>query len=286
MIDLGIYDLIVVNSSAGKDSQTALDVTVEAATNQGVDDRLVVLHCDLDQAEWPGTVDIARRQAAAYKVPFEVERHARGLLARVAERGMWPGPTTRYCTSELKTAISKRATTRMLVQRGLDRASTGRRANVLHVLGLRAAESPARARKVEFESEIAGSSGARRIDRWLPIHRWSDVAVWDRIRQSGVKHHYAYNLGMPRVSCSFCILASPGALMRAALERPDLADRYVALEAAIGHQFRADMSMADIVTEARRRQSSGEPLPQITSWSETGGCTPDEQLELDLAGAA
>lgn len=283
-MDLTTYDLIVVNSSAGKDSQAMLDVVAELAAEQGVTDRVVVLHCDLGEVEWEGTLELARTQAEHYPLPFTVERHAKGLLARVLERGKWPGPTTRYCTSELKTGMAKRATTRLLLERGLDRKTTGRQAKVLHTLGLRAAESPARAKKVTFEEGIAGTSGARRMDRWLPIHGFSDAQVWDRIARSGVPYHPVYDQGMPRLSCSMCFLASPGALMLAALLRPAMADRYVEVERTIGHDFRSDFSIESIVVEARRRQAAGEPLPEITVWSETGGAcmTGADQLELGL----
>lgn len=41
------YDVILVNSSAGKDSQASLDVVVEQARAAGVLDRVVVVHADL-----------------------------------------------------------------------------------------------------------------------------------------------------------------------------------------------------------------------------------------------
>jgi 3'-phosphoadenosine 5'-phosphosulfate sulfotransferase (PAPS reductase)/FAD synthetase len=150
--DLTAYDLIVVNSSAGKDSQAMLDVVAGLAADQGVTDRVVVLHCDLGEVEWDGTVELAQEQAEAYGLPFTTEAHAKGLLERVRERRMWPGPTTRFCTSELKTGMARRATTRLLVERGLDKKTTGRQAKVLHTLGLRAAESPARAKKATFQA--------------------------------------------------------------------------------------------------------------------------------------
>ena len=47
-------DIILVNSSAGKDSQATLDVVAGAAREAGVLDRLVVAHTDLGDAEWDG----------------------------------------------------------------------------------------------------------------------------------------------------------------------------------------------------------------------------------------
>jgi hypothetical protein len=55
---------------------------------------------------------------------------------------------------------------------------------------------------------------------------------------------------MTRLSCSLCVLASRADLVRAAQLRPTLASEYAELEAEIGHRFRNDMSMADIITAA------------------------------------
>ena len=51
------------------------------------------------------------------------------------------------------------------------------------------------------------------IDDWLPLHDWSVDQVWGRIRASGVPHHPAYELGMPRLSCCFCIFSPRSALL-------------------------------------------------------------------------
>ena len=50
------YDLILVNSSAGKDSQAMLSRLVSLALVQGVSlDRFCVVHADLGRVEWKGT---------------------------------------------------------------------------------------------------------------------------------------------------------------------------------------------------------------------------------------
>jgi 3'-phosphoadenosine 5'-phosphosulfate sulfotransferase (PAPS reductase)/FAD synthetase len=75
--------------------------------------------------------------------------------------------------------------------------------------------------------------------------------VWARIGASGVPHHPAYDLGMPRLSCKFCVLASRSALVRAAQIRPDLAAQYAGVEERIGHSFRNTLSMREIIDAAR-----------------------------------
>ena len=72
------------------------------------------------------------------------------------------------------------------------------------------------------------------------------------IHASGVPCHPAYYQGMTRLSCSLCVLASRADLVRAAQLRPELAAEYADLEAEIGHRFRDDLSMAEIIDTAEQ----------------------------------
>jgi 3'-phosphoadenosine 5'-phosphosulfate sulfotransferase (PAPS reductase)/FAD synthetase len=258
---LGDYDLVVVNSSAGKDSQASLDVTVEHARAAGVLDRVLVAHADLGRMEWPGTLELAAEHAAHYGLRFEVVRNRNwsDLLERIESRGRWPDAQNRYCTSEFKTGQVRRLFTQLTRELALDRP-----VRILNVLGLRGEESPARARKVPFGPEPSASTKTtRHVDRWLPIHAWTEPEVWERIEAAGTRPHPAYAAGMPRLSCSLCVLASRAALVRGAQLRPELAADYVAAEARMGHRFRMDLSMADIVAEA----STGVVPVGIAGWA-------------------
>ena len=262
---LADYDLVLLNTSAGKDSQAMMDVVVAQGRAEGAADRLVAVHCDLGDVEWPGTRQLAAKQSARYGLRFEVVRneHHADLLARVEHRRdrldaagkpdtpAWPSSTNRWCTSEFKTAQVRRLATRLVAE--IDPQRLGRPVRILNCLGLRAAESPARAKKLPFRRHEAGkgwTNSRRVVDEWLPIFTWSADQVWEQIRRSGVPHHPAYDAGMPRLSCCFCVLGSKSALIRAAQLRPDLADRYVAVEARVRSRFRQDLSMAEIVEAA------------------------------------
>jgi 3'-phosphoadenosine 5'-phosphosulfate sulfotransferase (PAPS reductase)/FAD synthetase len=241
--DLTAFDVILINSSGGKDSQAMLDYVAELAAAAGVADRVTVLHCDLGHVEWPGTRDLAERQAAHYGFRFEVRRREQGpLLEQVRARRMWPSAAARYCTSDQKRGPARKLITELVAELALDRP-----ARVLNCLGLRAEESRGRARKPMLAPDKSASSGRRVVTTWHPILHWTEAEVWGRIRSSGVPYHPAYDQGMSRLSCSLCVLASKPDLIRAAQLRPDLAAEYAALEAEIGHRFRADLSMADII---------------------------------------
>ena len=62
--DLTRYHWIVLNSSAGKDSQAMLDYVAELADHAKLSRaRLIVAHADLGRVEWPGTRELAQEQA-------------------------------------------------------------------------------------------------------------------------------------------------------------------------------------------------------------------------------
>lgn len=256
--DLTSYRWIVVSSSAGKDSQAMLDYVTELARAAGVADRIVVVHADLGEVEWDGTGELAARQAAHYGHRFEVvsrlgekgqkdgKVYRKGevfgsILDYAERRGAWPSNKQRWCTSDFKRGpIEKLFTrlTRVCVPGGVVR--------ILDCMGLRAQESPARAKRPQFV--VRKSNSNVHIDTWLPIHHWTTEQVWERIRASGVEHHRAYDLGMSRLSCAFCIFAPKASLVLAGKHNPELLDRYVGVEERTGHKFRQDVSLADVRT--------------------------------------
>ena len=81
------------------------------------------------------------------------------------------------------------------------------------------------------------SNNKRTVDNWLPIHEWTEAQVWDLIRSKGLPYHYAYDLGMPRLSCVFCVLAPKEALLLGGYHNRALLAEYVAVEERIGHTF-------------------------------------------------
>jgi 3'-phosphoadenosine 5'-phosphosulfate sulfotransferase (PAPS reductase)/FAD synthetase len=272
--DLGRYDWVLVNSSAGKDSQAMLDYLVELADAQGVArSRLVVVHCDLGRVEWEGTAELAAEQAAHYGLRFEVVTREKGdLLTQVEQRheaniakgrdiAPWPSSAARWCTSDQKTAQVLKLITSLTDEirnkagwiRNADGTYAKRQARILNCLGIRAQESPARAKKAAWEKDPKACNGKRDVDRWLPIFDWSEEQVWDRIHASGVRYHDAYDKGMSRLSCCFCVLASKPDLIIAAKHNPSLAQEYRAVEDKVGKRFTVALSIAEIIAAAERQ---------------------------------
>jgi 3'-phosphoadenosine 5'-phosphosulfate sulfotransferase (PAPS reductase)/FAD synthetase len=288
-VSLHDYDVVIINSSAGKDSQAMLTYLVELADAQGYPrERLIVVHADLGRVEWRGTRELAEAQAAFYGLRFEAVQRDEDLLDQIVTRRRtldaeadaleldaynldvagwhklamlvesyarqkrgtpaWPSSQARYCTSDQKTSQVAKLMTRLATE--WRKAGNTGPIRILNTLGIRAQESPKRAEKNPLERDSA-SNTRREVTRWLPIFEWSEAEVWATIRRSGVPYHEAYDAGMPRLSCVFCVLAGHRELVLAARLNPELADAYVAVEVEVGHTFKKGMSIASIVDEAR-----------------------------------
>lgn len=270
------YDWLLVASSGGKDSQAMIDHVVELADAEGLPrERIVVVHCDLGRVEWEGTSDLAAAQAAHYGLRFErVSRPQGDLLTQVEHMKFWPRPSTRYCTSDHKRAQIYKVMTRLA---GEYRARLGKKqrgekrrpCRILNAMGMRAEESPNRAKLSPFERDEAASNGRRTVDAWLPLHTWTTAQVWERIRASGVPHHRAYDLGMKRLSCCFCIFAPESALMIAGHHNRPLLAEYVRVEQKIGHAFRGSKTKKFHLAVIQDRLAAGE-IPGAATAADDG----------------
>jgi 3'-phosphoadenosine 5'-phosphosulfate sulfotransferase (PAPS reductase)/FAD synthetase len=261
--DLASYDWIVAASSAGKDSQAMLDVLVPLVRAAGCLDRMVIVHFDLGRVEWAGTAELAEEQAKHYGVRFvKMSRPQGDLLDHVEKLRQWPTASMRFCTSDHKRGQVYRLFTQLALETRSKRGSD-RQVRILNPMGIRAAESPGRSKQIPFKTDAKATNSKRHVDVWYPIFRWSTEDVWKRIRSSGVPHHRAYDLGMPRLSCCFCILAPESALLLAGKHNRALLDEYVAVEERIGHKFKKHLTIATI----RDRVVAGEaPSGAVSSW--------------------
>ncbi len=264
-MNLKDFDWVVVNSSAGKDSQAMLDVVVAMAREQGYPlSKVLVVHADLGRVEWQGTKELAELHASSYGLRFEVVKRAvaRDLLEEAAHRGMWPSNAARWCTSYFKRDAVAKLHTALARELGGSKAM-GRPVQILNCMGMRAQESHARAKLVELEVNKRISSREKVVTDWLPIHSWKLEQVWARIKASGLPHHKAYDLGMPRLSCCFCVFAPKPALITAGRANPELLKDYVSVERLIGHRFTEKLSIAEVADAI----AAGEPGVEL------GGCS-------------
>ncbi len=208
--------------------------------------------------------------------------HVRERSAKLKAQGSaapaWFSSAARYCTSDHKRSQIFKVWTK-LVREVKAVKGKSHRVRILDCQGLRAEESPARANcnkckgkgsvkvakgsdervtcetcsgtgaRQPFTLRADASNGQREVWTWLPILHHTTDEVWDVIRQSGLPSHYAYDLGMPRLSCVFCIFAPKSGLLIAGYHNRELLDEYVAVEDEVGASFKMDLSLREVRDE-------------------------------------
>ncbi|WP_432156114.1 phosphoadenosine phosphosulfate reductase family protein [Streptomyces sp. bgisy153] len=252
-------DAITVQSSAGKDSVVLLDRIATWAKEAGCLDKVVVVHADLQGADWPGVRELAERQALRYGLRFVTVRSPKTFLSMVEGRGMFPDAQNRLCTATLKRDEAAKLFTEIAQALGLSEQAV-----ILNCLGIRAAESPARRRKRHLAVDKRASTQRRLVLTWHAVFDLTEADVWARIASRTLEYHPVYDTLIPRLSCTYCILAPFDVLVEATrlcwLWNLDTPADYVDVEQRIGHRFTHKFSLADVVAEARSREKTDGPI--------------------------
>jgi 3'-phosphoadenosine 5'-phosphosulfate sulfotransferase (PAPS reductase)/FAD synthetase len=232
--------LFVVNHSGGKDSQAMMIKLLEIVPRE----QLLVVHASLGDVEWPGALEQAQRQAEQAGVPFIVARAVKSFLDMVENRfatrptaPSWPSASHRQCTSDLKRGPIEREIRRYMKEHG--------HSKVVSCVGIRAQESPNRAKQEAFRRDERCSIAGRDWYSWLPIHAMQRDEVFATIAAAGQQPHWAYGAGNERLSCLFCIMGSRNDLRNGAIHAPDMYRKYVELERRTGytmHQSRKSLT--------------------------------------------
>ena len=262
--DLGSYDIILLNTSGGKDSQVMIHVMVEAAKAAGVEKNLVAVHADLGRVEWKDTKALVALQCQHYNIPIIfTHRTQNDLLDQIEKRGMFPDNKNRFCTSDHKRGPIRKVMTQ-LVRHAQAGQREKRKIRILNCMGMRAQESTARAMKADFSfCKSASNKTKRHVDDFLPIHDMLVDEVWNIIKASGCPYHFAYDLGMPRLSCCFCIFASRDALLLSGKHNPELLKEYVKVEEKIGHTFKQGLSLKSVLDDL----NAGHQPKKVSDWT-------------------
>lgn len=269
------YDIIIVNSSGGKDSSVALWEIDRIAKQQDYPkDRIIVSHQDLNDAEWDGTSALAKEQADMFGYKFVISAIQKNkkkgpegydtILNRTLDKHYkniadvksgkkkemtppWPDNNNRWCTSDFKRTPGARVITALA--KGIDRPQ------ILYVFGFRSQEStnrgkiPILKRNPNVSSKDKKDPTKKEVWDFLPVHDWSEDRVWEVIKENNIPYHKAYDLGMPRLSCVFCIYAGFDALTIAGIANPELLDKYCDVEDETGYVFKIDGTSLNYVRQ-------------------------------------
>ena len=203
--------VIVSSVSGGKDSAAMSLWLME----QGLPFRRVFADTGW---EAPETLDYIRGPLQDKIGPIDwVMAEKGGMKELVTRKGMFPSRTRRFCTTELK-----------VVPLGKYMAALG--VPIVSAVGIRAAESQARAKQLEWEpaDDIYGHDTLV----WRPIHQREEQWVIDMHTRHGLVPNPLYLRGATRVGCLPCIFARKKELTFIADNYPERIQEIRDLEAA------------------------------------------------------
>lgn len=223
--------LFVVSHSGGKDSQAMYLLVTSIVPH----DQIKVIHAPLGKVEWKGVIkhieDTINHPLHFSKAIWK-DGSDKDLFGQIRDRGRFPSKGQPFCTSGLKIGPIEKVIKRWAKETGAP--------IVVNCTGIRAEESPNRANMVPFQFMPKKSlkRGGRDWYDWKPIFNWTTEEVFKYIEEKGQKPHFAYALGMSRLSCCVCILAKEEDLRISAQHNPELFLEYMDLEKEIGHTMK------------------------------------------------
>jgi 3'-phosphoadenosine 5'-phosphosulfate sulfotransferase (PAPS reductase)/FAD synthetase len=184
--------------------------------------------------EAPWTYEYLRGPLTDKLGPIDEVRGARGMADLVRHKGMFPSRLRRFCTEHLKI-------------RPLAQYMGEQPWPVVNVVGVRAAESRARACLPEWER--AGPPMI--VDTWRPLLTWSEQDVINIHARHGLAPNPLYLKGARRVGCWPCIYARKAEVRLVAELSPERIDEIEALEAEVGASARRRYAARGETLESR-----------------------------------
>lgn len=164
-------------------------------------------------------------------------------------KGRFPSTRARFCTTELKVIPIMEE----IYNPALDQGK-----KVISWQGVRADESPARAKLSEYESVPEG------FDVYRPILNWAVKDVFQKHVKHGIKYNPLYLQGMSRVGCMPCIHSRKSELYEISRRYPEEIERVAEWERIV-----AKASKRGAASFFPHDDISGYSIKDYVEWSKT-----------------
>lgn len=204
---------IIASVSGGKDSTAMMLALIDG----DIPFRAVFADTGWEAPETYAYLDDLRRILAR---PIDVVGVTGGMVERIKYRAGFPGRMQRWCTRELKIEPLRAYHDRVIAETNRETVS---------VMGVRAEESPSRAKMAELDDEPEGD---RSWGGWLwrPLLQWTIADVLAIHHRHDVPVNPLYRRGHGRVGCYPCIYAAKEEIKLVAEHSPGRIDEIRELE--------------------------------------------------------
>jgi DNA sulfur modification protein DndC len=243
-LEAGDQDIaLVINHSGGKDSTAMLAYLVERFPLA----KKYVIYADtgFEHVRPISAEDFARQICERFGLELGVCRNPnKTYLEMVERRGMFPSPSTRQCTSDLK-----RGPIETWIRNNVSEKT------IVSCMGIRAAESSARAKQNPWKRNESLSKAGRTVYNWMPIFDWSHEAVYQYLADRQIPLHPVYQRAggyLNRFSCRVCIFATLDDLQAIAANDPEAFELVASLEERIGFTMQPGRTLREAVAQPSR----------------------------------
>ena len=207
------------------------------------------------------------------------KKYPRGMPELVEKRGMFPSRKIRFCTQELK----------IFPIRDFIKATKEKHPDLekpMNTVGIRAAESTARSKMLEFEPGTMldkSAKGAELCDTWRPLITATIDDIIDIHTRHGVRPCPLYlrdTLPASRVGCWPCIMSRKTEIKAVAVTDPDRIAEIARLEALVtekatqryaekGETFQTLGYAEPSFFQAKDGTGECWPIEKVVKWSKT-----------------
>lgn len=276
---------VLVTFSGGKDSLAALLWTREHITKN-----FTTVFCDTGW-EHPLTYEYIQRIADKLHLDLVTLKSKKydGMVDLARKKTRWPSTWARFCTEELKT--------KPMIDYVLDEVKK----NVLIVQGIRASESPSRAKmqaqctyfKYYFEPYGYDKQGkpkkhsyrGREVrafrekfadDLLRPVFDWSAKQVIDYILAAGLEPNPLYRMGYKRVGCWPCVMANQRDILNITRQSPGRIEEIAALEIDLHSSFFRTGKIPDHAITSGNKYPDIRDVVRYVEWQHATGSLFDD----------
>lgn len=162
-------------------------------------------------------------------------------------KGRFPSSKARFCSEELKRNPIIEQVQMPLLDAGNE---------VISWQGVRADESPSRARLQERECVGTWPDTGGELWNYRPILKWTAQQCFDMHKRHGIKHNPLYEQGMGRVGCMPCINARKDELLEISKRFPEEIERIAEWERIVAQASKKMASTFFAGSNAKHRSGS------------------------------
>lgn len=221
---------IVINFSGGKDSSAMLNYICEKYPD-------IKKHVVFANTGWeyPEIEDWCKSIVSRFNLKLNIVKNPnKDFLSMVRNRGKFPAPAYRQCTSDLK-----RGPIQTWIRNNIKDTV------IVNCMGMRAEESPHRKKMKKLYRDKVMTNSKRTVWNYLPIHEWPVKKVVDYLKEKQIPLHPVYKY-LDRLSCQVCIYMKKSDILQVKKYNPEAIKIISKLEREINFSLFPDNFIEDI----------------------------------------